>query len=215
MKRTRLLTIALASVFVCGMAAACGTQNTPTENGGTENKEPAGGDPVVQKTPQEIVWEEAAKLEFTNVTITSTTMGFMIHDNGNGEMEKETVEYHEICKIDAANRRIFRDRDGSSYEVYEEVDGIPYIFSRGSEGAPWSKETGKEDAEYYYSLYSVIPFELGAFEDYTYEETTGKYVTTVVGKAPMRDAHLLDKEKWEDYFVKREVKIEDGKLVEF
>ncbi len=229
MKKVRLLTIALASVFVCGMAAACGTPNTPTgnegtenegtENEGTENQEPAGGGPAVQKTPQE-VWEEFAQLkEFSNVTILETGLTFapaLADSEGDGSDEPVSEERYDILKIDAANRRIFHDLDGVSDSVYAEIDGVPYMFSRSGEGDPWDKRTGGEGDKEYFSLSAAITFELGAFEDYTYDETTGKYVTTVVGKAPRGHyTDILDKEKWKDYFVKREVRIENGNLVEF
>lgn len=213
MKKAGVLAIALASVFVCGIAAACGTQNVPAGNGESETKEPA-GDSDARKSPQELVWDEAAKLEFTNVTITLT--GPMRGDEDGGEGVEENI-YSETRKIDAANRRIYQERGDAptQYEFFELADGVFYRFSRGSEAAPWEKEESKEDAENEYKFFLAVPFELGPFEDYTYDEGTGKYVTTVVGKSTMSESLFLDKEQWEDYFVRREVKFEDGKLAEF
>ena len=212
MKKAGVLAIALASVFVCGMAA-CGTQNTPTGNGGSGSKEPA-GDPDVQKTPEELVWEEAAKLKFTNVTFTLTGPTRSYADGGEGY--EESI-YSETRKIDAANHRIYQERGDSptNYEYFELADGVFYRFSRQNEAAPWKKEASSEDAETEYKFFLAVPFELGPFADYTYDEATGKYVTTVVGKSTMSESLFLDKEQWEDYFVRREVRIEDGKLAEF
>lgn len=200
MKKARLLAVSLACMLVCGATAACGDKN-PDENGGSDSQNPA-----------KEIWDEVAKLDFTNVTITSTGTGFSFRENENGESEKELVEYHETYKYDFGNKRLSYDYGSDSHCVCAEVDGVYYYFYRSGDGE-WSKSVDKNGESYQFN--AIIPFELGAFEDYTYDEETGKYVTTVIGKCPMSESAFFDKSKWKDYFVKREVKIEDGKLVEF
>ncbi len=200
MKKTGLLAIAFASVFVCAAAAGCGGKD-PEE----------GGESGDQKLSAEAVWEEVAKLDFTNVTITSTVMGFVVHD-GNGETKVETVEYHEILKLDLSKKRVSYDWGSGRHTVCAEIDGVQYYFDGNSDGT-WSKREDEDGQMFRFT--SAINYELGAFSDYTYDEATGKYVTTVVGKRPMSESAVLDKTRWKDYYVKREVTIKDGKLVEF